>query len=198
MPSPTHAWLHPLFILLLLVAACGPSESDGPEELSFNVDPALLGDAFTEDGFTVRPPAGWNASPHEALAEANALLRTRAGGAVASTLVALFRDDDMGGHMTVGRYGDHAGASRDSIVSVHGKRLRESARDGDVRQARFSHSGCEIDQFMIMDPQTVVVTLFAYHPRHPLYQLDYAVPRESYEVTLAALESSIGSITFDP
>ena len=189
------------FLLLLLfinVLGCGSSGSDEPEKLAFTVDPELLGATFRDGSrpFSVQAPLGWADVPGEMLDEANRLLAERSDGSPQATLVALYRSEELRAHLTIGRH--RAESQRDSVIQWHARRMKQSIPDGKINRARFSHRECEIDQFMVAHQQSVVVTLFAYHPEHELYQLDYVLPRQSYEQELRALESSIGSLSFKP
>jgi hypothetical protein len=189
-----------VLFLYLFCAGCS-TQSDTAEEITFSVNPNLLGESFIEPehGFSISAPLAWNSVSDSSLTaakEAVAQSESPRPDAVPE-LLAVFRHPTHGAQLIVSRYGGTMSAvDRSSLMENQGKGLRMELQDSEISHAKFSHNGYKIDQYRVIAQDIVIFKLFVQHPESGFYQLDYLLPLANYEAELRALESSIGSLAY--
>ncbi len=186
----------------LAAAACGGESGDDVRdlgELSFNVDSTLLGERFLfpRGDLSLRAPMGWDRAPDSLLARAGEALRARQlhGERLAPDLLALFRQPEHGGLLSISHYpGALSPADGDSIYLLQYEGVVRIHGEAAVSRARFTHGDLELGQLYLDAEQSVTFKLFLQQSELDLFQLDYVIPRSVYETEARLLESSIGSI----
>jgi hypothetical protein len=190
-------------LLLLGSLSCRSTRQDELPNVAFTVDSTLLGERFeaTGVGLAVRSPSGWNALPDSVV---GAIASTTPGGRgpgahLVPQPIAVYRDPRSGATFSVCRSEAALNrAQRDSLREARSFEVRALYGESNVRTDAFAYAGYRIDQILATAPDRVVITLFAYRPETGFYQLDYVVPRWTYQGDVAKIESSVGSLEFVP
>lgn len=179
-------------VLISLVALGCQSDSQprGLTAMEFSVVDSLLGEpvVFEQEGFTVRPPLGWerDSSRHS---------RAMPDG---PSLASFFAD-------SVGQSGLHTSLVRlpgalqwpdqvDAYDTIHA-----TSSTSQVRRAEFLKDGRPVLQYLVQQPDTVSFSLLTPLRSDTMVQAVYIVPASAYTVRSArSIESSIGSIQIHP
>ena len=197
-------YLFPLFSLLLfslVVFGCTPDgASDSTlENLEFNVTDSLLARPVTEPalGITYRPPRGWVRVEQSLIDSAQKLAAERTnltgnGGAV------------------LGAYGDSATQSiflirkidsfdvSDSSVTVrqYVQQLKSVDPSLDIKTAVFRVGDHRVHQIVALSATSVSLRMMFdnLQRRAPMFELNFASPKEFYATKAKEIESVVGSL----
>lgn len=162
----------------------------------------LLGERFDqlEEGLSLRAPVDWTSVTAALLREiADSVNAVGGDTRLMPDMVALFRHPAHGAHLAVAKYPvEFLPADRDSVIQRQSRGLRQRYGKNSVLATRFSHNGCEFDQLLVTGGEHVVIKLFVHRRGVPMYHLDYVVAAPRYREHARAIESSIGSLSFNP
>jgi hypothetical protein len=172
-------------------------EQAGRQPMNFNVDPSALGMGFLSSyGLRLWVPESWpQTSKNDMLAEEEQMAGE--GFEPQPSLLSLYRNNENGATLRIMLY--EQTLTRTAVdASIAQRRDYFEGRGATVQMAAFLHSGCEMDQIIAADEETVRVQLFVCNPSAPVYLLDFVVPRADYTEMHRYVESTIGTITVDP
>jgi hypothetical protein len=191
-----------LLVSLLFATACSNSEETKVDALSFTVDPALLGERFVDasNGFSLQAPMDWASMPDSMLQQINAGIAAslEADSLRTPKLLAVYRHEVHQSHLVAARFSpEYTQSDRDSVVRSQTEGLRSRFGDKEILATPFIHRDCEFEQLLVFGDDFVVIKLFVHRGDFPMYHIEYVVPRSRYEMYSRAIESSIGSISFD-
>jgi hypothetical protein len=190
-----------VFALLLAAFLCGcenrSQEDEQPvPELTFRTNSALLGDRFVDRGlkFSFQPPKGCAPMPKASLDKARDKI---------------VREFSLDGSFTVEPRNIFINQKEKLIclvsalpklplsqehLKIYQRAVARQAKGVEVKQGLYRHGGLEIRQILIMNADKINFKLIVLQSNLNSFQIDYSLPRPSYEKNLEAIESSIGSV----
>jgi hypothetical protein len=203
-----------LFLAVLLVTGCGSKEkkqSPGtgtagregaaenpvPEEMKFDVDPALLGLSYADSSLGLRfsPPGGWPpVEPELFEATRDAYSKIVTADRFTSRPVRIYSDGEKRFFMIVSEFPSWP-APLDPYVAFadYANRLQGALSDVEIDQAFYRHGNLEIYHLIIKNPVMINHRLIVLRADHAPVQVDYLLPLAGYSTFVKAIEASIGS-----
>lgn len=194
------SWVHIVFSIFVLVS-CGRNKvPEEFEELSFAVNDSLLGPAFTDStlGFTFHPPVSWEHISDTIMAEAQHRLADviLSGDSIQIVPRRFFIDLQNGSACCLSQVRGLA-SGNDGLI-LYKSQLKTKFSGASINEGAFRIGGLYIFQYIITDPQRVILKLLCGGPQTQTFQVDYILPRSIYLQHIKAIESSIGSFQILP
>lgn len=207
-----------LLLALLLAPGCGSDKGDkavkgaagemaagngaaaprpAPEEMKFDVDPALLGMSFADSTLRLRfsPPVGWPPLEPDLFEKTReAYAKIARVERFTSRPVRIFSDGEKRFFMIVSEF-PHWPAPVDPYVAFadYVRLLKGPITDLDVDQTFYRHGNLDVYHLIITNAAMVDHRLMILRENVPPVQVDYLLPRVGYPEFIKAIESSIGS-----
>lgn len=181
-----------------LSVGCGEDAADGePEEMTFEVDPNLLGPAWTDStlGITVVPPQGFQAASDEFMANVKGQMPAPEDADEFFVLPEMvFAPPASSTRLFVSRFmGRGPGPLSEEWIEGYLASAAEKAAPNEIESDRYLLRGRPVLQVLIQG-EFVNRRLVSAVEGRPVVQVDYLVPRTEYADRLEAIESSIGSL----
>lgn len=165
--------------------------------MNFNINGELLELSFRmTGGFRMWIPKGWPHLSKTAMIEELQLMNEEPFDPKPQ-LVALYEKDENGALLRITMFGEAMSRTIvDGAIAQRSSHFKDTGAT--VRLASFLHNGCEMDQIIVADEETVRVQLFVCHPQSPVYMLEFIVARAAHADEAPAIESAIGTISVEP
>ncbi len=184
------------WLMLLLLFSCGENEYTQQNEMTFKIDPNLLGEKFCcqELGFCFSPPRDCLPLPEVTVNQIKDSLKTSYPSVEFLTIepIKFFFNQQTAFTCLISALPELAVA--DSNFAKYQQALTQQFPAEQVKQAKFFYNGFDIYQTLIMTDSFIQFKLLIPQSAQLSFQIDYYVPRQFYIENIEAIESSIGSI----
>lgn len=194
-----------IVLLLALLISCGKSNEPPQqfEELSFEINEALLGPSFADSTlrFSFHPPIGWEQVPDTTMEKVQEELSDVIGqeNGIQVTPIRFFINKEKGSSCTLSRViGLDLSRQAQGSLEEYESLLRAKFPGASVKKGTFRIHEINVFQFLITDEQRVIFKLLCSDFQKQTFQVDYVVPRSVYRQQIKAIESSIGSFWMLP
>ncbi len=188
------------FFLFVFCSGQGDGNKPSDDELYFNIDKNLLGEAeqLDEYRFSLNPPKNWLSVNEELFA---ALVKETANSAdnelnIEYKPLKMFFDENFGSLLSV----IHVKAGNDTLSGkafeqAYIAMLDQNFPSGNPQKGSFTKNNKRFTQYLIQDDKRVAFKLIFLDQSGQVIQLDYNVDANRYIHELKAIESSIGSVS---
>ncbi|MDD5067475.1 MAG: hypothetical protein PHF84_10575 [bacterium] len=175
------------YLLVLVLFACAR------DEVSFRIDPALLGESYEnfQAGVKLYMPAGWSSISQEEFSLINKKIKP--GPAEKIRPLRFYYNRDRTSFCMISRF-----LKKEKIKEIkdrYQKELPGSSPGSTVRFGSFYKENIQIHQFQIWNDKVITVKLLFTDRENTVIELDYVLSLQAYKKEIKAIESSIGSIS---
>ena len=185
-------------IIIGSLVGCDPpnSQKHTYETLVFNVDQTYLEPAITDTTLKIKlsAPKDWKAIDDTMLVEVIDKLDDKLTQGLQMVPRWVFVNEGSQAMCVVSRLGGVKGPPDETLLQTLETAYRTQFPKATVQRAIFMKGTFRVHQLMVRTSDFVLVKLVCNAPENPVFEVDYVVPRDVYEMELRAIESSIGSI----
>lgn len=203
-----------ILLILVLAAGCGAEKhprgaatrtdpgtgggDQGPGEMKFDVDPALLGFDYADSTLHLRfsPPRGWPPIESTILDAAKQAIRQFQipGERFASRPVRIFCEKEHTHFMILSEFPNWVAPLDPHVAFADYRRIVQGrVSDVQIQDSFFRHQKLDFYQLLLSNPIMVNTRVIILRTNRPPVQVDYLVSRGAYESQAKGIEASIGS-----
>ena len=186
------------FLSLIFIEGCSSKKSGNEDSDFFSTVKSLRGIEVDDNDLGIKfyPPKEWMMMQ----SSLSKKIESRTGIAKADDNfvyqpVYVFFNQTIGGFLSIGKVvtGDSS-LTINSRINYYKGLISTKYKDNDLSIGNFTKSGIKFSQFRFKKENLVSLKIIFENTNNEIIQMDYTVPKENLEKSLASIKSSIGSV----
>ncbi len=190
------------FLLCLIISSSfvgcdAPNTKKQPyETLVFNVDETQLEPVITDTVLKIKiaSPKNWKMIDNSMLTQVVNELDTQLMGELKLVPRWIFLNEGSRAMCVVSKLDGVDIAPDDNLLKTLTTAYQNQFPNALVKQTIFMKDAFRVHQLMVIATDFVLIKLICDAPETLVFEVDYRIPRDVYQIELKAIESSIGSI----
>lgn len=188
-------------VCLIVISSCVgcdfPNTKKQPAEtLVFNVDETLLEPALTDTLLKIKiaSPKNWKMIDDTMFMQVVNKLDSQLTEDIKLVPRWIFLNEGSRAMCVVSKLDGVGIAPNETFLETLTTAYRERFPNATVEKTIFMKDAFRVHQLMVIAADFVLIKLICDAPETPIFEVDYRIPRDVYQIELKAIESSIGSI----